>query len=276
MPLPENVEMKFDRATKHVDELRGACEAFLATEPYSHIRTVEEGSTPESGAVHVFRWKTFQTPPPELGLIAGDAIHNARSALDHLAVHIDARAALLAGVPYTDEDEKQVQFPITTSPEKFREAVARRLPHARQEATAIIERFQPYNVSNSPDIAQIRLLSELDNVDKHRSIAPIGFALTYAVHDWPAEIYYTPEFARFYQPRDDETYGDPGTEILRLTFPSEYTIEQTPCELRYGVALFSVPRYNTLDAKIEEWITTVRGYAEQIANQALPDVELTA
>jgi hypothetical protein len=276
MSLPENVKMKFDRAMKHAEELREACQAFLATEPYSYIRTVEGGSASGRGPVHMFRWKTFQTPPPELGLIAGDAIHNARSALDHLAVHIDARGALVAGLPFTDEDEKQVQFPITTSPEKFKEAVARRLPHARREAIEIVERFQPYNVSNSPDIAQIRLLSELDNVDKHRSIAPIGFALTYAVHDWPAEIYYAPEFARFYQPRADESYGDPGTEILRLTFPSDYTIKQTPCELRYGVALFSISRYNALDAKIEEWITTARSYAEQIAEQALPGLELTA
>jgi hypothetical protein len=221
-------------------------------------------------------WKTFQTPPPELGLIAGDAIHNARSALDHLAVHIDARGALLADVPFTDDDEKQVQFPITTSPDKFNKAVARRLPHARHEAIDVIERFQPYNVCDSPDIAHIKLLSDLDNVDKHRSIAPIGFALTYAVHDWPAEIYYAPEFARFYHPSDDETYGDLGTEILRLTFPSEYTIKQTACELRYGVALFSVPRYNALDTKIEEWIATVRWYAEQIAEEGLPPSELTA
>jgi hypothetical protein len=53
MPMLENVEMKFDRAMKHAAELRDACQAFLATEPYSYTRTVEGGSSPESGSVHV-------------------------------------------------------------------------------------------------------------------------------------------------------------------------------------------------------------------------------
>lgn len=273
--LPENVEMKFARAKRHADELRLACEAFLATEPYSYTRTVEGGSGPGLGAVHVFRWKTFQTPPRELGLIAGDAIHNARSALDHLAVHIDAWGARLAGRGYSERDERRVQFPITTSPEDF-ETAKLRLPNATPEAIESIESFQPYKVSGSPDMAESRLLSELDNVDKHRSIAPIGFAITYAIADWPAEVFPAHEHASFYHPRDGENYGDPGTEVLRLTFPSEYTIAQTPCELRFGVALFSIPRYNALDAKIDEWIATVRSYAEQIAGKALPAEERMA
>ncbi len=142
------------------------------------------------------RCRTFTPvgrPGTRVTVEAGSTSDLARSALDHLAVHTDARGALLAGKEYGDEDERRVQFPITTSPGDFREMSDRRLSNAQPEALEIIGRFQPYKVSISPHMAHIRLVSELDNVDKHRSIAPIGFTIRYAVTDWPAETYHAPE-----------------------------------------------------------------------------------
>jgi hypothetical protein len=271
MTVPWNVELKFDRAAKHVEELRAECAAFLATEPHSYTRTVEGGTREDAGPVHVFRWERFEKPPRELGLVAGDAVHNARSALDHLAVHIDARGAALAGKKeYTEEDERKVQFPITSSRSEFDRRAKRDLPCAHPDAIKVVEAFQPYNVSTKPDLAQILILSELDNLDKHRTLAPIGFSIAYAVGRWPEAVFPAFEFAKFADPNATADYGEPGSEILRFSFPDEYAVDQIPCQLGYEVALFAVPGLRGLDAKIEQVITTVRSYAVQIADRTLP------
>jgi hypothetical protein len=65
------IRLKVERATQHIDDLAAACKAFINSTPY----TLDRETDPKTGYYH-FSVTNMQAPPPEVGLIAGDAIHN--------------------------------------------------------------------------------------------------------------------------------------------------------------------------------------------------------
>lgn len=74
----EGTRVKLARASRHLDELRASCHAFLSA---SNI-TLENSDDENRDQVTRIRFKSARSA--DLSAIAGDAIHNLRSALDHL------------------------------------------------------------------------------------------------------------------------------------------------------------------------------------------------
>ena len=71
--------LKLSRADKHIADFETVFNAFVAANPHTFVTKTD----PKTGQT-IFKIK-FQNPPPrEISLIAGDAIHNLRTALDHL------------------------------------------------------------------------------------------------------------------------------------------------------------------------------------------------
>ena len=98
-------------------------------------------------------------PGPEFGLIVGEAVHNLRSALDHVAWQL----ANLDGVP---ADPNGVQFPMLTSePKDFYQH--RNVNGMREEHKAVLESLQPYKTSEA-NVWPV--LAWLSNTDKHRTL----------------------------------------------------------------------------------------------------------
>ena len=107
--------------------------------------------------------------PAIFGVTIGDALHNLRSALDHLAWQL----ALLT----TSKPSRRTQFPIVTGPDYWcSERVQAMLHHIRPRDRALIETYQPFmengGISAQDDI--LALLNRLSNEDKHRIIHPVG------------------------------------------------------------------------------------------------------
>jgi hypothetical protein len=106
-----------------------------------------------------------EAPPEEWSLLAGEAIQNLRSSLDHIV--------------YAASGERDwTQFPIFTSTDKYREKAPGMLPGVPDSVKLTIEKAQPYN-SYAPDpgqamLEQLRLLS---NLDKHRTLATVASAV---------------------------------------------------------------------------------------------------
>jgi hypothetical protein len=271
MGLPWNVTLKLDWAAKHVQTLQVAQDKFLAGDPYTYGRAVEGGTREGEGTDHVFRWERYTRPPDCLGLIAGDAIHNARSALDHLAVALAEHGARVAGVTMTRQDEAGIQFPIVRSHADFVEQVRRgRLQHVDSAARALIESRQPYRASNDPELAHLMRINRLDNADKHRAITPVAHAIEIVNTGWPPDLLSThPKFPPD-APVPWDRYGEAGTEIFRYTFATPQREMDVPCIVRFGVILFDTPPFYRLSTQIEEWIGTVRLMAEEIADRSLP------
>lgn len=155
---------KLERAEHHLETLREAEKGFLKTKPYEVVAAEIEAD----GLEHVYRLKVHIEPPPELSLILGDAIHNVRSALDHIfygtACHVDPGLSRKA--------KKELQFVVCTGPgeiKRKREAGRFGPPGKHQ---AVFEALQPCN--GGP--AWFPIISKLDNIDKHRRLTLLAGA----------------------------------------------------------------------------------------------------
>jgi hypothetical protein len=104
-----------------------------------------------------------------IALLAGDALQNLRSSLDHLTWQL----ALL----HTDGQirfPKRVQFPIVDNPDDWAEVIGKRAAIAEIAAghRAIIERFQPYH-RETVDGPLMGVLRDFSNTDKHQLLVPV-------------------------------------------------------------------------------------------------------
>src|SRR3569833_3423120 len=96
------VRLKLDRANRHVYNLQREANAFLAKKPY--VLVVREDPNLGEGAITIEQKESI---PEAIPLILGDAVHNARSALDILAFGLVGGRA---PKPW------KVQFPFTRNP----------------------------------------------------------------------------------------------------------------------------------------------------------------
>ena len=100
---------------------------------------------------------------PDLPLMVGDCIHNARSALDHLVFQL----AILNNA--SAEAATKTSFPVCLKPGEFKNAVRTKVaPFISCTALAEIEKLQPYVTGNAGERDILWALSQLDIIDKHR------------------------------------------------------------------------------------------------------------
>jgi hypothetical protein len=110
--------------------------------------------------------KVNRHPPERWTLLAGDAMHNARTALDHLA----ARLVELQG-----NDPEKAAFPIFDSPPTAKnqwlfDRALEGMSRAHREA---IVALQPYKNPQTQESDILLALQDLDNLDKHRDKIPM-------------------------------------------------------------------------------------------------------
>lgn len=162
MPHHESFFLKLARAEHHIDTLHDAIDSFLKKESYSVVRHANLDRME-----YVWIAKASAPLPDDWSIIIGDAIHNLRSCLDHLAFAI-ARSRMRR------KDRTNVQFPIDDAPRVggFVKATNGCLPGVPKKARAIIEGLQPYsriNVGPHP----LTVLREWSNADKHHALHPV-------------------------------------------------------------------------------------------------------
>lgn len=88
---------KIARGREHIAELTAEINGFLETEPYAVDRQLEL-----DGRVDLYVVSRDTPAPASIGLLIGDAAHNLRSALDHLAIACNG-PAMMAGQSRTDD-----------------------------------------------------------------------------------------------------------------------------------------------------------------------------
>lgn len=99
---------------------------------------------------------------PSISLIVGDAIHNWRSALDHLAWSlVEANG---------NTPTRGTAFPIIDDPARYKRSFKRQTKGMSGEATTMLTKEQPCCGPRSLRKGYLALLAELDNVDKHRHL----------------------------------------------------------------------------------------------------------
>jgi hypothetical protein len=185
--------VKIDRALEHIDALDASVKAWLGKNPY----TVREETGPyvDSDGHHITNLRRhalvlrMREPfPREWSALVGDAVHNLRSSLDHLAFALNAKGYAEAnnGAVLPESPSKASQFPIIGHGDRKRRTSAatilnrearRRLQFAHPDALPLVKRVQPYlcaeltgGGATTFQRHPLWLVSELDNTDKHREL----------------------------------------------------------------------------------------------------------
>lgn len=162
--------LKVERARQHLKTLADETAAFVERKPYSLVSEFD----PERGQ-DVVRVKVNHKIPARLGLIAADAAHNLRCALDHLVYQL----AVIGSGPGA-----KTQFPIFDDRDEYGRQVHRLLTGVDKRHWARIEAVQPYHVKelllsggqlagyHDPLVINLNLIviARLDNMDKHRLV----------------------------------------------------------------------------------------------------------
>ena len=167
---------KLGWARQHFEALQREIKPFEESDKH-HI-TVDINA---DAGEYVFYVHDLEDPKSHWGLLIGDCLHNARTALDYLMVRLDALVTRRDPADIGD-----IAFPITRSAKLF--SGAKGIANARQNLAfsgylTRIEELQPYNIGNvsiwgardgSPLIhalpTALQRLSALDNIDKHRVV----------------------------------------------------------------------------------------------------------
>lgn len=154
MPRRDGIDAKFYRARELLKEFADEGNAYLNSGAY----VVEDIGEPEADGHQWGTLRIMHEPPIRLSALAGDVVHNARAALDHLAVELVEKAG---GAPST-----HTYFPIADDEAKWRKKAPRDLHGADPLDLASVEALTPWGGGDD----DFHRLHRLDITDKHRGL----------------------------------------------------------------------------------------------------------
>ncbi len=146
--------LKIERAVEHFDNLDREIRAYRARDSYGAVVDYD----PPTYRVTV-RVRVSENPPPRLGILVGDTVHNLRSALDHLAWQLVSAGG---GTPGAG-----TEFPVFWDGKKYKTSGVGKVQGASPAAMNLLAGLQPYRAASVQTHA-LYMLHHLDIVDKHR------------------------------------------------------------------------------------------------------------
>jgi hypothetical protein len=156
-----SVLAKTERAKCHIEELKRSIEEFLTSDPYD-IEPEDDPQPDQRIRCNICR----ATPIPlKVATIAGDAIQNLRSSLDHLAFQL-VSVSSPGGKP---PDPHKIYFPIADTSAEHPSDVRDKMRGAREDILEAVEATQAYRGGNT----DLWVLKRLNNIDKHRLLLPV-------------------------------------------------------------------------------------------------------
>lgn len=211
MDWPASVGSKLDRAYEHLALLPVETGRYFESHPY-------RAPLDEHYEEARFVLRVVLPVPLRVSILIGDVVHNARSALDHLANALilahDALPTTKTGFPIFDLEGK-----FNAKEKAFPEGKGfSMLPGVPDMALAIACDVQPYHMGQDAERHPLWVLYKLSNSDKHRQLSLVAGAAQGAyIHlvepnDGPIAmygdmtagvIYDGDEMARFPTTRDD-------------------------------------------------------------------------
>jgi hypothetical protein len=227
------VRLKIERAKEHIVDVHRTVAAFLNANPY----TVLKDRDAKPGRL-IYRVGSVARAPDALPSIIGDALHNMRSTLDHLAY------ALVVANGATPT--KQTAYPIFDIASKYVTDSPAKIQGMSPEAIQRIDATAPYKGGTD----KLWVLHELDIIDKHRRLNIVGSRfrsvtflsgvaekmLKTVRETWGKGIEFPPMPDVFYKPADHLCPLKAGYELGEFPDTEEYQNVQ----FRFDVA-FSEP-----------------------------------
>jgi hypothetical protein len=155
---------KLDRAKAHVYALHA--DVYQANGEERDLVSLGRQYEPETQAI-VYRMKRLPQVRDSWGLLIGDAIHNYRSALDHLWWQL---AINKLGREPSEKEAKDIQFPILGSAADW--LSHRYFRHIDPGDAAHVKPMQPFYRRAPNTFHPLDALNKLSNTDKHRFLHP--------------------------------------------------------------------------------------------------------
>lgn len=182
--MAHSFDRKLDRAKHHLVDLKDRIARFLYDKPYT-VRSGVEKKKKREVMVHRVHYEPVY---PDISLIAGDFLYNARTALDYLA------AAL---VP--PRERSHVMFPMMAEPVwelPFAEGENEERTRARDKwdvtthkmhphAVALLKQLQPLDDGTEKARRHtLRVLNRLSNTDRHKQVSTVTYGITEGSITW--------------------------------------------------------------------------------------------
>lgn len=221
---------KVERADKHIAELESTIKGFIDGDPYEVLGEEEA----ETGHLVLRLHEKIPLPSRNISLIAGDAVHNLRSALDLLYC---ALVKDNGGTPGTDD-----AFRISKHRKSFESGA---LPEIEKRLSSgafkVMSNLQPYRGGHNP----FWQLHQLDIIDKHRLLltttASVGEVIQTVSPVGEREIAIgggltVSGIKLAYAPADKRCPLNDGDEVLRQTTKPHHDVE-----FAFQVALHEPP-----------------------------------
>ncbi|HEY6804810.1 MAG TPA: hypothetical protein VI306_14645 [Pyrinomonadaceae bacterium] len=164
------VWFKVKWAEKHIGDLNNGIAGFIKSKPYK-VRAERDPLSRQP----TYYIDSIRDLPRDAAAIAGDAIQNLRSALDHLNWHLVEVGCLAQNISLSDSDKKRIAFPIIdhSITTQYETEIARKVKGMRQKTIDKINDIKPYKGGND----LLWKLHKLNNIDKHRFLLTAGLSL---------------------------------------------------------------------------------------------------
>jgi len=149
----EGIRTKLSRAKEIFECLDAEALEFIREQPF-RIRD-------EHPKAHHYRGVAVvkKLPPVRWAALAGDVIHNLRSALDHIAWQLVQANG--------NQPRKSTEFPVFTKRDEYGKTSGRFIGGVSPQAVDLITALQPFNIEN-PAQHPLKVLHDLNRRDKHR------------------------------------------------------------------------------------------------------------
>jgi hypothetical protein len=174
----ESCALKINRAREHVKNLEREITTWRDGEPYRLIKECDSEGYRHSQRITVIREPDIE----RLSLIAGDAFHNLRAALDH-CIYAIAKIQTKTDPP---PGWKRLALPISDSPDGFRRRLSQGWLTGISDAVRNeIVCLQPYRRPHTHLAPLLGLLRDFDDADKHRLLhIVLGRAYSHSLYDF--------------------------------------------------------------------------------------------
>jgi hypothetical protein len=153
-PLLTGTWAKIKRAKKHIADLDTVIKSFDNSKPHR----IDTKDDPQTGQKVFYLAETAEIPI-DVALIAGDALHNMRSALDHLTMQLH-----LAGKFRPTIDVDKIEFPFWKDSAKYKAGFDGVIKGSVKGVKDAIDALKPYPGGND----DLWAIYHLDIIDKHR------------------------------------------------------------------------------------------------------------
>ncbi len=202
--------VKIERAKEHISNLEAEIATFAKSDPYKVVPEIDK----QTGEV-VVCVRVKERPPLRWGTLAGDAVHNLRSALNILW-------RTVWPVPVRDKSRKD-SFPIFDSAKVFKTRFRGVKEPARQAVMDILKALEPYKPGDEGGNALLWKLGVVNDTDKHHLL------ITIYVHFGEGVLTITPkggEPEAFHMGmRGPAVPVEDGTVLLRVRKPTRGGVE---------------------------------------------------